>query len=698
MKWFLNRKISTKILIGFLIVALIAGGVGINGIIMVSNLIDKSSSMLTDNLGAIDHLGNLTARFYEQEYLTSKILAESADNPELIPDDLTAIKASDTSMMDSLNYLSGSTTAETADMMANTTAQIEEYRSYIAALTQAYEAGDMDAAVDVMVKNNALGDGNVIIKTKAAIEENEAFNKNVMNAMLADTEKSSRGRMLTMNITVLMSVVIAVFLGLLISKVISKPIKYLVAQVERVGEGDLNIKESNYDVKDETGKLVRVFRNVLKSVKALAADVNMLTEAATNGQLSIRADASQHKGDFAKIVDGINNTLDAVIEPVTEATGVLSELSMGNLNVKVTGDYKGDHAVIKEALNNTLDTLKGYIGEISSVLGAMSVGDLTLAITEEYKGNFVELKTSINTIISSLNGIVSEISTAAEQVAVGTKQVSDGSQEISQGATEQACAIEQLTSAMVQIAEQTRQNAMSAGQANELTALAKTGAAEGNEQMQEMQRAMAEINESSENISKIIKVIDDIAFQTNILALNAAVEAARAGVHGKGFAVVAEEVRNLAARSANAAKETTVLIEGSIKKTQAGTEIADKTAKALASIVEGIEKAAELTARIAVASDEQAAGIAQVNDGIEQMSQVVQTNSATSEETAASSEELSSQAEMLEQMVAQFKLKSADEKEMPKAMQISEESVRTIGHSSGDAKPAILLGNEFGKY
>ncbi|MBN2852513.1 MAG: MCP four helix bundle domain-containing protein [Clostridia bacterium] len=334
------------------------------------------------------------------------------------------------------------------------------------------------------------------------------------------------------------------------------------------------------------------------------------------------------------------------------------------------------------------------INSLVKIAGRLADGDLNLSVNATSKDEIGDLMGAFEVLINSLNDTLSEINNAAEQVSAGASQVSDGSQELSQGSTEQASSVEELTASVSQIASQTKENANNANEANRITLEVKSNATRGNEQMTGMLNSMKDINESSQNISKIIKVIDDIAFQTNLLALNAAVEAARAGQHGKGFAVVAEEVRNLAARSANAAKETTALIEGSISKVETGTKIANETAKALEDIVKGVEKASSLVSQITSASNEQATGVSQINEGLEQVSKVVQSNSATAEESAAASEELSSQAELLKDRVAKFKLKGESNSRKP-AKPVKRE-VKQIRQTK---EPVINLDdNSFGKY
>jgi methyl-accepting chemotaxis protein len=276
----------------------------------------------------------------------------------------------------------------------------------------------------------------------------------------------------------------------------------------------------------------------------------------------------------------------------------------------------------------------------------------------------------MKTMSNGLNQVLRDIDTASSQVSTGAGQVADGATALAAGSTEQAASVEELSGSIAEIAERTKKNAALAEQAAELAASIKQSAEKGSRQMDEMTAAVGEISEASQSISRVIKVIDDIAFQTNILALNAAVEAARAGQHGKGFAVVAEEVRNLADKSAEAAKDTESLIENSMRKAELGVHIASETAGSLSEIVTGIGESNRLVTEIATASEAQAMGISQINIGIDQVAMVVQQNSATAEESAAASEEMSGQSTMLSQLIKQFKLRG--DRPRPEAVQWSE--------------------------
>ncbi|MCX8131662.1 MAG: methyl-accepting chemotaxis protein [Clostridia bacterium] len=395
--------------------------------------------------------------------------------------------------------------------------------------------------------------------------------------------------------------------------------------------------------------------------------------------------------------------------PVKNMVSAANKLAVGDVNVSVEADTKDEIGELMGAFGRMIKNVR----EQALAVEKIASGDLTVEVTVKSENDLLGKK--LSEMIQKNNEVLININSASEQVAAGSRQVSASSQALSQGATEQASSIEEITSSMTEVAAQTKQNAINANQASELALAVKEKAEQGNDQMKEMVKAMQDINQSSSNISKIIKVIDEIAFQTNILALNAAVEAARAGQHGKGFAVVAEEVRNLAARSANAAKETTDMIEGSIKNVEVGTKIASNTASALSEIVGGVAKAASLVSEIAIASNEQATGISQVNQALEQVAQVVQTNSATAEESAAASEELSGQADLLKESVRRFRLKdmkntgfdsfNPDVINMIESMMSKKHYLNTVSRGNQENAASVhpksqisLESNEFGKY
>jgi methyl-accepting chemotaxis protein len=348
-------------------------------------------------------------------------------------------------------------------------------------------------------------------------------------------------------------------------------------------------------------------------LKALITDADGLVQAAVAGKLSTRADVSRHQGDFRKIVDGVNKTLDAVLAPIQEAAEVLDRLSRRDLNARIQGDYQGDHAKIKQAVNATAEALHDAMAQVAS---------------------------------------------AVDQVSSAATQIASSSQAVAAGASEQAASLEETNSSVQSVADQTKQSADNAVQANALAKGAKTAATEGAAAVEQLQGSMQKIKQSAEGTSQIIKDVSEIAFQTNLLALNAAVEAARAGEAGRGFAVVAEEVRSLALRAKEAATKTEELIRQSVKQAGEGELAAKEVAGKLSEIVDGVAKVTEVVSEIAAATSEQTSGITQVNQAIAEMDKVTQQNAASAEESSSAASELSGQAEELASMVATFQLGS----------------------------------------
>lgn len=344
-----------------------------------------------------------------------------------------------------------------------------------------------------------------------------------------------------------------------------------------------------------------------------------------------------------------------VIRDIRRPIKMLQEASkkMARGDIEVTLKKYGNNELgqLTDDFQQLVDNVR-YQAEIA---GRIAAGDMDIEV--QVKGEKDVLGNAFAKIVRENNHMLTNIRESAEQVALGAGQVAGASQSLAQGSTDQASAIQQVTASINEIAENTRGSAEQAKVANNLVNKVKEDAETGNVQMQEMIEAMQQINKSSESISKIIKVIDDIAFQTNILALNAAVEAARAGVHGKGFAVVAEEVRNLAGKSAQAASETAEMIEDSIRKVEMGSQLAAETASALGVIVNAVDESVQLMNNIAATAIDQATALTQIDQAVGQVSQVVQTNSATSEECAAASEELLNQASVLKDLMEKFNLK-----------------------------------------
>jgi methyl-accepting chemotaxis protein len=479
------------------------------------------------------------------------------------------------------------------------------------------------------------------------------------------------------------------------------PLNVAAKYVDSISKGEIPAKITD-TYNGDFNTIKNNLNQCIDAVNMLVGDAAMLAKAALDGKLATRADASKHQGDYRKVVQGVNDTLDSVIGPLNVAAKYVDSISKGEIPAKITDNYNGDFNAIKnnlnqcidavnilvadavmlakaavegklttradaskhqgdfrrvvQGVNQTLDAVLEPINEAAQVLEKLSQRDLRVRVKGNYQGDHAKIKESVNATGEALHDALLRVAVAVDQVSSASGQIASSSQSVADGASQQASALEETSSSLESMSAMTKRSADNAQQANALAVTAKGAATEGAAAMEQMGVAMKSIRASAEGTSQIIKDINEIAFQTNLLALNAAVEAARAGEAGRGFAVVAEEVRSLALRSKEAAMKTEELIKESVRQAAEGEVTSKGVSAKLGEIVAGVTKVTDIVAEISASAKEQSGGIDQVNKAVTDMNKVTQQNAANSEESSSAAAELSSQSEELASMIGAFQL------------------------------------------
>ncbi len=519
----------------------------------------------------------------------------------------------------------------------------------------------------------------------------------------ADAEDQVADSERNLALAAVLALLLSVALTLWLTRSVTGPVGQCVEIAEQLARGEIE-QDIEVDREDETGQLLHAMKTLAGRLNDLMADMNEMSRQHDLGDIDFVVPADRHEGAFKEMAEGVNLMVGGHISVKKKAMACVAEFGKGNFDAElerfpgkkafinetieevrgnlkeVSGQvdrliqaskdgrlneradarkFQGDWSAMVGGVNDLLDAVTGPVQEAADVLERVAARDMTARVLGDYRGDHAKIKNALNRAVENLDQGLAQVAMSADQVASAAEQISSGSQSLAQGTSEQASTLQEVAGNLQELSTMAGQSASSAREAKGLSDGARGGTDEGVRSMRRLSEAMEKIKLSSDETAKIVKTIDEIAFQTNLLALNAAVEAARAGDAGKGFAVVAEEVRNLAMRSAEAAKTTAQLIEESVGNAEGGVAVNSEVMSRLEEIQKQVMQVSEVMDEIAAGADQQARGVEQINSSMDQMNQVTQTTAANAEESSSASEELTAQAEELRALVSEYTISAA---------------------------------------
>jgi methyl-accepting chemotaxis protein len=631
MKWFYDMKIGAKLIGAFIIVGAITAVVGYMGIQNMGKIADMADASYAKETLAIEYLKQADVEMSRTIRAEKNLLlASTQEQREKYKGQIANDRTNVNDNIEKARPLIS--TDKGKELLAKFDAawrDRQDIANQVIDLTGKDQLQNKRASVELSM---GLGREKADV-VEATLDELVTRKQDNAKRVADETDAIYRSSRALMIALVLGGVLLGLGLGIFISRSIANPLIKLEVAAKQIALGNVN-QDIEYHSNDEVGLLADSFRTVILAVKTLTQDAVMLSEAARQGKLAARADASKHQGDYRKIIEGVNETLDAVVGPLNLAADFVERISKGDIPEQSTDAVKGDFIKLRDNLNKLIVAMN----EITAAAEEIAKGNLTVKLKERSPQD--TLMQALQAMVGALTRTVSDIRAIAGEVSAASQAISTASIQVSKGASSQASAAEEASSSMEQMVSNIKQNADNAQQTDKIANKSANDAQESGKSVREAVVAMKEI-------ASKISIIEEIARQTNLLALNAAIEAARAGEHGKGFAVVASEVRKLAERSQKAAGEINHLSGTTLT-------VSEKSGEMLGKLVPDIQKTAELVQEITAASKEQDTGSSQINQALQQLEKVIQENASASEEMASTTEELTGQAEQLVNALAFF--------------------------------------------